>query len=87
MAAVTLKIDNLTYQARLDETILQVALKNGLYIPHLCFHPDLPPTKNLLPSESIYRGAALTRNNGSQDVYQAGKQTDSAISPAVRPSP
>lgn len=26
-----------------EGTILKVALENGIYIPHLCFHPDLKP--------------------------------------------
>lgn len=27
-------------------TIIEAADKNGLYIPRLCYHPDLPPTAN-----------------------------------------
>ncbi|TET18485.1 MAG: 2Fe-2S iron-sulfur cluster binding domain-containing protein [Dehalococcoidia bacterium] len=27
-----------------EGTILGAALKNGIYIPHLCYHPDLRPS-------------------------------------------
>ena len=40
---VTLTIDGIEIAARKGETILEAALENGIYIPHLCYHPDLPP--------------------------------------------
>ena len=29
-----------------DMTIIEAADKQGIYIPRLCYHPDLPPTAN-----------------------------------------
>lgn len=40
-AAVT--IDGRTIEARLGSSVLEAALEAGIYIPHLCDHPDLPP--------------------------------------------
>ena len=39
----TLSIDGTTCEARLDETILTVASRNGVWIPTLCYHPALEP--------------------------------------------
>ncbi len=40
MARIT--IDGRTIEVADDESVLEGALKNGIYIPHLCHHPDLP---------------------------------------------
>jgi len=40
---VTFTIDGLKVQANKGDTILKAALQNGIYIPHLCYHPDLKP--------------------------------------------
>lgn len=40
---VKLRIDDKEVDAPLGSTILQAALDAGIYIPHLCHHPDLPP--------------------------------------------
>jgi formate dehydrogenase major subunit len=40
---VTLTIDGKEIIADKGDTILNAALKNGIYIPHLCYHPDLEP--------------------------------------------
>ena len=38
-----LTIDGRTVEARLGASVLEAALEAGIYIPHLCDHPDLPP--------------------------------------------
>jgi len=40
---IKLTIDNLEIVAEKGTTILKAALDNGIYIPHLCYHPDLEP--------------------------------------------
>lgn len=39
----TLTIDGQTVTAEEGMSVLDVALENGIYIPHLCHHPDLAP--------------------------------------------
>ncbi len=34
-------IDGKTIEAKASQTILEAALENNIYIPHLCYHPDL----------------------------------------------
>ena len=41
---VRLTIDGKTIETGADKTILQAALDNGIYIPHLCSHDNLHPT-------------------------------------------
>lgn len=43
MTAITLNIDGKTVKAEKGQTVLQAALNAGIYIPNLCYHPDLKP--------------------------------------------
>ncbi len=43
MKKVTITIDALEIKADKGMTVLEAALANNLYIPHLCHHPDLKP--------------------------------------------
>ncbi len=43
MATCTFTIDGLEITADSGKNILDAALENGIYIPHLCHHPDLIP--------------------------------------------
>jgi formate dehydrogenase (NADP+) alpha subunit len=40
---INLTIDGVAVQAAPGQTILRAALDSGIYIPHLCDHPDLAP--------------------------------------------
>jgi len=41
--AVNIIIDGVEIQADAGQTIMEAATAAGIYIPHLCYHPDLPP--------------------------------------------
>jgi NADH dehydrogenase/NADH:ubiquinone oxidoreductase subunit G len=41
----TLTFDSKTLQPEPGETLLRTALAHDLYVPTLCFHPDLPPAE------------------------------------------
>ena len=43
MDRITLTIDDLKITADKGTTVLEAALENDVYIPHLCYHPDLEP--------------------------------------------
>jgi formate dehydrogenase alpha subunit len=43
MDKVNLVIDGVQVSTAAGKTILEAALENGIYIPHLCYHPDLEP--------------------------------------------
>ncbi len=38
------------------ETVLEVALKNGIYIPHLCYFPGVGTAKGISPKDKIFIG-------------------------------
>ena len=40
---ITLNIDGRDVKVQRGTSILNAALANGIYIPHLCHHPNLPP--------------------------------------------
>ncbi len=43
MASIKLWIDNQEIQAQAGQSVLNAALDAGIYIPHICSHPDLIP--------------------------------------------
>jgi len=46
MKKVSLQIDEYIIEAYEDQSVMQAALTAGIYIPHLCYHPDLTPLGN-----------------------------------------
>lgn len=40
---VRVTIDDQVFEVPRGSLLIEVALQNGIYIPHLCHHPDLPP--------------------------------------------
>jgi iron-only hydrogenase group A len=46
MKKLKIKINGKNYTAESGQTVLEVAQKNGIDIPHLCFHPDFPVKGN-----------------------------------------
>jgi len=63
-----LKINDVEVEAEQGSTILSVAQRMGIYIPTLCYHPDLPPFDKVPPSEAIYQG--LFKKEGVMGSYQ-----------------
>jgi NADPH-dependent glutamate synthase beta subunit-like oxidoreductase len=56
METIKLYINDNEIQAAKGLSILEAARKNGIYIPSLCYHPDLPPSRKLKAVDVIYRG-------------------------------
>ncbi|MGD8986488.1 MAG: 2Fe-2S iron-sulfur cluster-binding protein, partial [Desulfobacteraceae bacterium] len=54
MASIAL--DGQEIEALGDKTILQIALGAGVYIPHLCFHPQLDSLSVIESLERVYQG-------------------------------
>ncbi len=64
MIAIT--VDGSPVSAAQGATILRAALDAGLYIPHLCHHPDLPPFSGLETAEVVYRGGERIEADASE---------------------
>jgi len=43
LATIKLNIDGCDVETEAGKSVLEAALDAGIYIPHLCHHPDLPP--------------------------------------------
>ncbi len=52
----TLSVNGTKVEVPQGATILDAARAAGVYIPTLCSHPDLPPSKGRAVAEFIYRG-------------------------------
>ena len=51
------------------QSVLQAALKAEIYIPHLCFHPDLPSFKESRPDDVCYQGENEFRSDSKAEGY------------------
>ena len=67
---VSIKIDDKEIQAKDDSSILEAALAADVYIPHLCYHPDLPPMKGMVPQEVVYRGDEIFKGTSLKPVHE-----------------
>ncbi len=63
MKSVTLTIDGMEVQAEEGATVLEAAQSAGIYIPALCYHPDLPPAPGMKIDNQIYRGGRLIQGS------------------------
>jgi len=68
--AVELTIDGKKIKAEEGQTILDAALGSGIYIPHLCHHPDLPSFREVTPLDECYRGQEKYRPDAQGKSYQ-----------------
>jgi len=57
MKLVNLTIDGIKIEAEEGLNVLQAAQRAGIYIPALCYHPDLPSFKDLTPAQYVYQGS------------------------------
>jgi len=67
---IELTIDSQQIEAERSQTVLEAALEADLYIPHLCYHPDLPYFKDISPMEVCYRGTQEYRSDYQSAGYE-----------------
>ncbi len=71
-AMVSLTIDGRVCEAPVGDLLIAAAARQGIYIPALCNHPDLPPFCDVLPAHVIHRGiSALENQSGASDQRPA----------------
>jgi NADPH-dependent glutamate synthase beta subunit-like oxidoreductase len=56
MDTVNLTIDGQPVEVPAGTTILEAARKADIYIPSLCYHPDLPPAKDCPAVQTVFQG-------------------------------
>jgi len=62
MKNVNLTIDERPVEVPAGTSILEAARKADIYIPNLCYHPDLPPAKDRPAVQAIFRGELKIEN-------------------------
>ena len=62
MSQIDLTIDGQDIQVPSGTTILEAAKAADIYIPTLCYHPDLPGAKGAQAAGAIYQGKKRTEN-------------------------
>ena len=69
MDKVKLVIDNVEFSVEEGNTILETVLGAGIYVPHLCHHPDLKPAGicRLCGVEVEGRGLVMSCNTPVQE--------------------
>lgn len=67
---INLIIDEIQVNIPEGTTILDTALQAGIYIPHLCSHPDLPPVNTMEPADVIFLGQTRLNNYGTETAYE-----------------
>jgi len=65
-----IKIDHAEISVAEGTTILQAAAQAGIYIPHICFHPDIPSLDCQRPADAIYRGSERIKNARQELRYE-----------------
>lgn len=67
--SIRINIDGNDIDVNEGQSILQAALKSGIYIPHLCFHPDLLSFKESWPDEVCYQGENEFQSDSKAEGY------------------
>jgi len=65
-----LTVDGNEIEASEGQTILAAALGSGIYIPQLCYHPDLPSFKEVHSIDSCYRAKDMYCSDKKDKEYQ-----------------
>ncbi|MHA2243505.1 MAG: FAD-dependent oxidoreductase [Candidatus Hodarchaeales archaeon] len=65
METISITINDTRINVKKGTTILEAAQTSGIYIPRLCTHPDLTPSQDMKPVESVFRGDVQYKNDNS----------------------
>jgi len=78
MDKILITIDGQKVEAEKGKTILQTALERGIYIPHLCYHPDLEPVAvcRLCMVEVKSRGLVTSCNTPVENGMEIKTETE-----------
>src|SRR3972149_276792 len=57
METVTFFVNNIKVEAKKGTSILEASRDAEIYIPSLCYHPDLLPSRRTKATSAVYRGS------------------------------
>jgi len=70
METVTVSINDTEIQAVKGSSILEAARKNDIYVPSLCYHPDLTPSRKVKAINTIYRGGEQVVGDAPEKEFE-----------------
>ncbi|UCG37625.1 MAG: (2Fe-2S)-binding protein, partial [Candidatus Bathyarchaeota archaeon] len=70
---VRLFINGIEVEVDKGTTILEAARKIEVYIPTICFHPDLPAPNKTKSTEAVYRGSEKIQSDTSEMEFEGCK--------------
>lgn len=62
----TITVNDQKIELEGEKSILQAALDAGIYIPHLCYHPQLGPSSEIVSIKKVHRGDDV--HEGKEDA-------------------
>jgi formate dehydrogenase beta subunit len=69
---VAITIDSREVRCREGVSIIEAADTAGIYIPRLCYHPDLPPGPGTKADPRVYRCGEISADGSSHDAVYHG---------------
>jgi predicted molibdopterin-dependent oxidoreductase YjgC len=69
---IAITIDSREVRCREGTSVLEAADVAGIYIPRLCFHPDLPPGPGTKAEKRIFRSGEISAELNSHDAAHNG---------------
>jgi len=67
---VTFAVNNMEVKAQKGSSILEAARNAEIYIPSLCYHPDLPPSRKMKATTAVYRGNEQIRGDAPDKEFE-----------------
>ncbi len=67
--SLRINIDGKDIETYEGQSLIQAALNARIYIPHLCYHPDLPSFNECKPDEVCYQGHDKFQSDLKAQVY------------------
>ena len=68
MSQIKLTINEQEIEVPDGTSILEAARSADVYIPTLCYHPDLSSTSNIQAAEIVYQGDRVINNTSPEAV-------------------
>jgi len=70
METVSLFVNNLEVKAQKGSSVLEVARNAEIYIPSLCYHPNLPSSRKTKASSVAYRGSEQILGDAPEKEFE-----------------
>lgn len=66
-------INDVEVEVEEGKTILEAARKIDVYVPTICYHPDLPPPYEIKSIDVVYRGSEEIVSESSEKEFEGCK--------------